>query len=174
MFCRILVFLNQKMTEAVTRRCSVKKEFLESSKNTQESTYARVSFLINFILTSNFIKKETLAQVFSCEFYEISKNTFSYRTPQVAAFGRQRCQTETLLSFCQKPVKHLKYHITSSLPFKRKVSRFKKCLIIIIMSESIYSQLMVHIFFAYTFWSCHDYGLCLSLGFRLFWTSHLL
>ena len=25
----------------------------------------------------NFIKKETLAQVFSCEFYEISKNTFS-------------------------------------------------------------------------------------------------
>ena len=33
----------------------------------------------------NFIKKETLAQVFSCEFYEISKNTFSYRTPQVAA-----------------------------------------------------------------------------------------
>ena len=25
---------------------------------------------------SNFIKKETLAQVFSCEFCEISKNTF--------------------------------------------------------------------------------------------------
>ena len=25
---------------------------------------------------SNFVKKETLAQVFSCEFYEISKNTF--------------------------------------------------------------------------------------------------
>ena len=24
----------------------------------------------------NFIKKETLAQVFSCEFYEISKNNF--------------------------------------------------------------------------------------------------
>ena len=28
----------------------------------------------------NFIKKETLAQVFSCEFCEISKNIFSYRT----------------------------------------------------------------------------------------------
>ena len=26
--------------------------------------------------TCNFIKKETLAQVFSCEFWEISKNTF--------------------------------------------------------------------------------------------------
>ena len=33
----------------------------------------------------NFIKKETLAQLFSCEFCEISKNTFSYRTPLVAA-----------------------------------------------------------------------------------------
>ena len=32
----------------------------------------------------NFIKKEALAQVFSCEFWEISKNTFPYRTPMVA------------------------------------------------------------------------------------------
>ena len=30
--------------------------------------------------------KETLAQVFSCEFCKISKSTFSYRTPPVAAF----------------------------------------------------------------------------------------
>ena len=30
--------------------------------------------------------KETLAQVLSCEFCEISKNTFFYRTPLVAAF----------------------------------------------------------------------------------------
>ena len=35
---------------------------------------------------SNFIKKGTLAQVFSSEFCEISKNTFFYRTPLVAAF----------------------------------------------------------------------------------------
>ena len=34
----------------------------------------------------DFIKKETLAQILSCEFCEISKNTFSYRTPLVAAF----------------------------------------------------------------------------------------
>ena len=34
----------------------------------------------------NFIKKEALAQVFSCEFWENSKNTFFYRTPLVAAF----------------------------------------------------------------------------------------
>ena len=35
----------------------------------------------------NFIKKETLAQVFSCEFCEIYKNTFYYRTSLVAASG---------------------------------------------------------------------------------------
>ena len=33
----------------------------------------------------NLIKKETLAQVFSCECCEISKNTFFYRAPPVAA-----------------------------------------------------------------------------------------
>ena len=33
----------------------------------------------------NLIKKETLAQVFSCGFCEISQNSFFYRTPLVAA-----------------------------------------------------------------------------------------
>ena len=36
----------------------------------------------------NFIKKETLAQVFSCEFYKTFKNAFSFRTPLVAASER--------------------------------------------------------------------------------------
>ena len=33
----------------------------------------------------NFIKKETLTQLFFCEFYKISKNPISYRAPTVAA-----------------------------------------------------------------------------------------
>ena len=33
----------------------------------------------------NFIKIEILAQVYSCDLCEVSKNTFSYRTPPVAA-----------------------------------------------------------------------------------------
>ena len=33
-------------------------------------------FLFSEAEASNFIKNETLAQVFSCEFWEISKNTF--------------------------------------------------------------------------------------------------
>ena len=37
------------------------------------------------LIVYNFVEKETLAQVFSWEFYEISKNTFFYRTPSVAA-----------------------------------------------------------------------------------------
>ena len=37
----------------------------------------------------NFIKKETLVQVFPCEFCKISKNFFSYRTPPVAASARK-------------------------------------------------------------------------------------
>ena len=36
-------------------------------------------------LCQSLLKEETLAQVFSCEFCKISRNTFSYRTPLVAA-----------------------------------------------------------------------------------------
>ena len=72
--------------EAAPRRCSVKKVFLENSQNSQQNTCARVSFLIKLQpYACNFIKKETLAQVFSCQFYEISKNTLCYKTPLVAA-----------------------------------------------------------------------------------------
>ena len=38
-------------------------------------------------LVFNFIKKETLAQVFSCEFCEISENTFFTKQLQTAASG---------------------------------------------------------------------------------------
>ena len=41
----------------------------------------------------NFIKKETLTEVLSCEFFENSKNIFSYRTTPVAA---------SVFCFCHK------------------------------------------------------------------------
>ena len=41
--------------------------------------------LFNKVRGFNFIKNKTLAQVFSGELCELSKNTFSYRTPPVAA-----------------------------------------------------------------------------------------
>ena len=55
-------------------------------KISQENTCARVLFLIKLQASGlKFIKKETLAQVFFCEFCEIFKNTFFYRKSLVAA-----------------------------------------------------------------------------------------
>ena len=60
--------------------------FLEISQNSQKNTCARVLFLIKLQTEAcNFIKKETLTKVFSSEFCEVFKNTFSYRTFPVAA-----------------------------------------------------------------------------------------
>ena len=57
-----------------------KKVFLEISQNSEENNCARVSFLIKLQAEACiFIKNETLSQVFSREFCEISKNTFSLR-----------------------------------------------------------------------------------------------
>ena len=62
------------------------KVFLEISQNSQENTCLWVYFLIKLEpLACNFIKKEALAQVFPCEFCEISKNTFFNKTALVAA-----------------------------------------------------------------------------------------
>ena len=61
--------------EAATRGPLRKKVFLEISQNSQENTCARVFFKIR-PQACNFTKKETPAQVFSCGFCEISKNTF--------------------------------------------------------------------------------------------------
>ena len=70
--------------EAVAQTCFVKKVFLEISQNSQENTCAQ-EFTGGG--ACNFIKKETLALscVFSCEFCEISKNTYFNRTTLVAA-----------------------------------------------------------------------------------------
>ena len=67
----------------------MKKVFLEISENSQENTCARVSFLEKLQAGAcKFIKKETLAQVSSCEFCKITKNTFFYGTPLVAAYNQ--------------------------------------------------------------------------------------
>ena len=55
----------------------MKKGILEILQNSQENNCARVFFLVRLqAQTCNFIKKETLAQVFSYEVCKISKNTF--------------------------------------------------------------------------------------------------
>ena len=64
-------------------------------KSSRPEAFYKKGVLRNFVkftgkqlcqgLYLNFIKKETLAQLFSCEYCEISKNTFFHRTPLVAA-----------------------------------------------------------------------------------------
>ena len=62
----------------------MKNAFISSLKLFPRSSQPKV-FYKKETQACNFIKNETLAQVFSCEFCQISKNTFSYRTPPVAA-----------------------------------------------------------------------------------------
>ena len=68
--------------EAASGANLLKKVPLEISQNSRENICARVSFLIKRAITN----KETLAQVFSCEFWETFKNTFSYRSSPVAGY----------------------------------------------------------------------------------------
>ena len=57
--------------------CSIKKVFLEVSQNSKENNCTIVSILIKLQVSGlQLLEKESLAQVFSCEFYEICKNTF--------------------------------------------------------------------------------------------------
>ena len=58
----------------------MKKVFLEISDNSQENTRP----------ACNFFKKETLAQVFSSEFCQISKNAFTHRTTVYTNLSQKR------------------------------------------------------------------------------------
>ena len=74
--------------------------FLNISQNSRKNTCDRVSFLV-MPQACNFIKKETLTQVFSCEFSKVFKNNIFYKTPPVAASDfLPICATILDLSFC--------------------------------------------------------------------------
>ena len=63
------------------QRGSVRKSVL---RNFTKFTGKHLCQSLLFNKARNFIKKETLAQVFSCEFSEIFKKAFLHRTPLVA------------------------------------------------------------------------------------------
>ena len=64
-----------------TRYCSV-------CRSSRAKVLCKKSVLRNFAkdLVCNFIKNGSLAQMFSCEFCEVSNSTFFNRTPSVGAF----------------------------------------------------------------------------------------
>ena len=76
------------------------------------------------VCQSLFIKKETLAQVISCEFCEISVNTFFYRTPLVAASVYNPSFSFNLYDKCQS-------YMIRSLPLLQSLNNIhsheKKC-----------------------------------------------
>ena len=62
-------------TRSSHRRCSVKKDVLRNFAKFTGKHLCQSLFFNK--VAGKAIKKETLPQVFSCEFCEISKNTFS-------------------------------------------------------------------------------------------------
>ena len=74
--------------EALARRCSEKKVFLNISQNSQKKPCASLFFLTQSCRPqrgATLLKKETLAQLLSCEFCETFQNTFFNRTRPMAA-----------------------------------------------------------------------------------------
>ena len=71
--------------------------------------------------TCNFIKKETLAQVFSCAFCEISKNTFFNITPLVAA--SELLKFITIQNHGMNVFKHNDWDTIATLVKQKGVSR---------------------------------------------------
>ena len=61
------------------------KIYRKISQISQENTCVEVYFLIKLQASGCFIKKETPTHVFSCEIWDIFKNTFFYRIPLVTA-----------------------------------------------------------------------------------------
>ena len=62
--------------EAVAQRCSAKKGVLRNFVKFTRKYLCQSLFFNKVAGPCNFMKKETLAQVLSCEFCEISKSTF--------------------------------------------------------------------------------------------------
>ena len=74
-----LLYKKHRNVRSIHRRCFVKKGVLKNSAKSTGKHLCQSLFFnkIAGLKACNFIKKETLTQVFFCEFCEISKNTFS-------------------------------------------------------------------------------------------------
>ena len=70
-----------KYSKVAIRSCSVKKVVSRNFAKFTEKHLCQRLFLNKVAGLYNFVKKGSLAQVLSCEFCKISKNTFFHRTP---------------------------------------------------------------------------------------------
>ena len=91
-FVRVYFILNWLLNYILEIRVTLEQPFHWSSRSSRlelfcrKGVLTRVSFSIKLqALVCNFIKKDTLSQVFSCEFCDIFKKTFFHWKPPVAA-----------------------------------------------------------------------------------------
>ena len=100
-FHRILKKARQHQKQPPEVFC--KKRFLRNYAKFTGKPLCQSLFFSSRPQACNFIKKETLAQVYYCYFCEISKNTFFYRAPLNDSF----CSMPNLKSFINKHKKNV-------------------------------------------------------------------
>ena len=87
-------------SEAVVQKRSVKKMFSNILQNLQENTSTKVSFYLKLQASAcNYVKKETVEEVFSCGFFEIFKNIFSIEQPWCVLLNLFYKLTKALIVF---------------------------------------------------------------------------
>ena len=93
------------MSRSSHQRCSLRKDVLRNFAKFKDK-----HLCLSLFFNSNFIKKESLAQIFFCEFCEISKNTFFTEHLWATAFECLRSRGQTINRnsrpevFCKKGV----------------------------------------------------------------------
>ena len=104
--------------------------------------------------------KKTLTQVFSCEFCEILKNTFSWRTPLVASVRR------TLLNFPTYVTLSYKKLICRTLLLQKEMTRRKPKLPIATSNDYILRDTLL--------WSIFDFesSILFYVGMLTNWSLH--
>ena len=129
-YCIWACWNNVPRSPEVAQRCSVNKVFLEISQYSQKNICARVSFSIKLLAkANNFIEKETPTQMFCCEFCEIFKNIFSYRTPPVAASERDWLHQSSFRRLCvARMLTNLNINDNDNNNNKKKGQARKRCL----------------------------------------------
>ena len=113
LLCPFTVF---EQTEAVVQRCSVKKVFLNISQKSQGNICATVCF--------NFIKKETLAQVFPCEFFRNFYEHLFLKNSSGNCFWTDFCLTDFISRACKT-----QHNMCVSLFFEKLISSSIKLLV---------------------------------------------
>ena len=126
------------------------------------NAYINITTLVKIILCSSSCSVQLTCQLFSCEFCEVSKNTYSYRTPPVAAFECSRnleFKKRTDQNFITQNLCHgKKYYIS------KKTTLLKQC-----QKEVIYEYILAFVGWWSIFWEVIGSGGYILAGGGWWW-----